>query len=229
VLKFLFWSLLSINIALFAYSQGYLGNVRTNEHEPARMKNQMNADKLTLVSSAQAGAALARATTPAKVEIFACTEVGNFTAPLAKRFEALVGELELGERQTRQNISGGGENATHIVLIPPLGSKEAADKKAGELKQLGVTNFFIMGEDTTMKWAISLGVFKSEAAAQKLLAALQKQGVHSARITSRGGSGSRVVFRFRDLDQATRAKLELIKADFPAQDMRDCAAAPAKP
>jgi hypothetical protein len=226
VLKFIFWSLLSINAVLVAYAQGWLGNVRTVEHEPARLKAQLGADKLALMSSAQASAVAERLAAPAKGEMFACTEVGNFTAPLAKRFEALVGELELGERQSRQNTAGA-DNANHIVYIPPLGSKEAADKKAGELKQLGVTSFFVMSDDSSMKWAISLGVFKSEQAAQKLLAALQKQGVHSARITARGGSGSRVVYRFRDIDQATHAKLELIKADFPAQEMRDCA--PAKP
>jgi hypothetical protein len=227
VLKLIFWSLLCINGALFAYSQGYFGNVRSNEHEPARMKNQLNADKLILVSSAQAAAVAAKIAAPSKPEIVACTEVGDFTAVLAKRFEALVSELELGERQSRINIAGGGADATHIVFIPPLGSKEAADKKAGELRQLGVTNYYIMNDETPMKWAISLGVFKSEPAAKNLLAALNKQGVHSARITSRGGAGNRVAYRFRDLEIATRAKIELIKGDFPAQELRDCPATPA--
>ncbi len=220
MLKFIFWSLIAINGALLAYSQGYLGNVRSNEREPARVKAQLNPDKLTLVSSAQAQAAAAAAT-PKPAELVACTEIGNFTSPLAKRFEALVSELELGERQSRHNTSGG-EGATHIVAIPPQGSKEGAEKKAGELKRMGVTNYFIMSDDTPMKWGISLGVFKNEQAAKDLLAALNKQGVQSARITSRGGAGNRVVYQFRDIEQATRARLELIKADFPGQELRDC-------
>lgn len=222
MLKFIFWSLICLNGALLAYSQGYLGNVRTNEREPARMKAQLNPDKLTLVSAAQAQAAAAAAT-PKPEDLVACTEVGNFTTALAKRFEALVGELELGERQSRHN-TGGGEGATHIVAIPPQGNKEGAEKKAGELKRLGVTNYFIMSEDSPMKWGISLGVFKNEQAAKDLLAALNKQGVHSARITARGGAGKGVVYRFKDIDRATRARLELIKADFPAQELKDCKA-----
>ncbi len=222
MLKFIFWSLICLNGALLAYSQGYLGNVRTNEREPARMKAQLNPDKLTLVSAAQAQAAAAAAT-PKPEDLVACTEVGIFTTPLAKRFEALVGELELGERQSRHN-TGGAEGATHIVAIPPQGNKEGAEKKAGELKRLGVTNYFIMSEDSPMKWGISLGVFKNEQAARDLLAALNKQGVHSARITTRGGAGKGVVYRFKDIDRATRARIELIKADFPAQELKDCKA-----
>lgn len=222
MLKFIFWSLIAINGALLAYHQGYLGNVRSNEREPARLKAQLNPEKLTLVSSAQAQAA-ASAATPKPAEIIACTEVGNFTVPLAKRFEALVSELELGERQSRHNTAGG-EGATHIVYIPPQGSKEAADKKAGELKRMGVTNYFVMADESPMKWGISLGVFKNEQAAKDLLAALTKQGVHSARITSRGGVGNRVVYQFKNIELATRARLELIKADFPAQEIRDCKA-----
>jgi hypothetical protein len=223
VLKFIFWSLIAINGALLAYSQGYLGNVRTSEREPARMKAQLNPEKLTLVSSAQAQAAAAAAT-PKPAELVACTEVGIFTAPLAKRFEALISELELGERQSRHNTSGG-EGATHIVAIPPQGSKEGAEKKAGELKRLGVTNYFIMSDESPMKWGISLGVFKNEQAAKDLLAALNKQGVHSARISSRGGAGKGVVYQFRNIEQATRARLELIKADFAGQELKDCKAA----
>ncbi len=222
MLKFLFWSLIAVNGALFAYSQGYLGNTRTNEREPARLKAQLNPEKLTLISSAQAQAA-ASAAANKPPEIIPCTEIGNFTAPLAKRFEALVGELELGERQSRSNTAGG-DGTTHIVAIPPQGSKEAAERKAGELKRLGVTNYVIMGEESSMKWGISLGVFKNEQGAKDLLASLQKQGVHSARITARGGAaaGNKVVYHFRDIDRATRARLELIKADFPGQEIRDC-------
>ncbi|MFZ3289707.1 MAG: SPOR domain-containing protein, partial [Telluria sp.] len=61
MLKFFFWSLLCINAVLLAYGQGYLGNFSGNEREPARMKSQANASRLTLVSAAQASAAGARA------------------------------------------------------------------------------------------------------------------------------------------------------------------------
>ena len=47
MLKFIFWSLLCASLALFAYGQGYLGNFGGNEHDPARLQNQLNGAKLT--------------------------------------------------------------------------------------------------------------------------------------------------------------------------------------
>jgi hypothetical protein len=222
VLKFIFWSLLCINGVLFAYGRGYLGNVSGNEREPARMKNQLNTDKLTLVSAAKATAAAA----PAAVErpapaLIACTEIGNFAAAEARRFEARLAPLGLGERQARHHVASQ-DITSHIVYIPPLGSKEAADRKANELKNLGVTNYFIISDNPAMKWAISLGVFKSESAAQTLLAALNKRGVQSARIAGRGAQTNRLAYQFRGIDADMQARLEAIKADFPSQQVRSC-------
>jgi cell division septation protein DedD len=228
VLKFIFWTLLCINGALFAYGQGYLGNFKDNQREPARLKNQLNTDKLVVVSAATArGAAAKGGETPApapapaveKAETIACMEIGSFSSAEAKRFDALLAPLELGERQSREQV-GAQEATSHIVYIPPLGSKEAAERKASELKTLGVTNFFIMSDSSSMKWGISLGVFKSETAAKTLLAALNKQGVSSARVTGRGGV--KQTYQFRDIDADTKARLEKIIAKFPEQDAKSC-------
>ena len=57
MLKFTFWALLSVNVLLLAYGQGFLGSVKSGEHEPARLKNQLNATQLVLVSASQAAKA----------------------------------------------------------------------------------------------------------------------------------------------------------------------------
>lgn len=221
MLKFLFFFLLGANGLLFALGQGYLGNFHADQREPERLQNQFNADKIRLLSAASATAAVAAAKPPKAPERFACTEIGDFVLSEARQFEARVAELELGDRQSRHNVAGQ-DVSSYIVFIPPQGSKEGADKKAGELRQLGVKNYFIMSDSATMRWAISLGVFKSEAGAQGLLASLLKQGVHSARIAPRYASSKQVAFQFRDLDGAAKAQLDQIKADFPDQQMRSC-------
>jgi cell division protein FtsN len=220
VLKFVFWSLLAVNGLLLAYSQGVLGNFKGNEREPARMKSQLNTDKLVLVSAARASAA---APEPARApaEAAACLEVGDFAAADARRFEARLEPLGLGERLSRQ-VLGASDPSSYMVYIPPQGGKEAADRKAAELKALGVTNYFIMSDSSPQKWGISLGVFKSEAAAQTLLAALNKQGVHSARVAARGGQAGKVAFQLRDVDAATKAKIDDIAGSFPAVETRSC-------
>ena len=231
MLKFVFWLLAGVNLLVLAIGQGYLGSFRTETREPARLKNQLQAGKFTLLTQEQATAPAAPpaaeeaekpvAAVPAPPTTYACTEVGNFLLADGRRFEAQVAALDLGDRQSRRNVAGQ-EVSSYMVYIPPQGSKEGAERKAGELKQLGVTNYFIMGDGSPMRWGISLGVFKSESGAQSQLASLNKQGVHSARIGPRYSSSKQLAYQFRDLDAATRARLEKIKAQFPDQDLRSC-------
>jgi len=233
MLKFVFWLLAAINLLVLAIGQGYLGSFRTETREPARLKNQLHAEKITLLTQGQATAP-AEAVTPAAApapatpapaptapQVFACTEVGNFVLADARKFEARLEPLELGERQSRRNVAGQ-DISSYMVFIPPQGSKEGADRKAGELKQLGVTNYFIMGEGSPQRWGISLGVFKSETSAQSHLASLQKQGVHSARVAPRYSASKQLAYQFRNLDAATRARLAAIAAQFEEQELRSC-------
>ena len=218
VLKFIFWTLVAINGALFAYGRGYLGHFSGNEREPQRMQNQLNADKLAVIPADKATAPVAPAEpTEKKAETLACLEVGTFLIADARKFEIKLEPLQLGDRQSRHNLPGT-EVSSWIVYIPPQGSKEAADKKAGELRSLGVTNYFVMSDSPMMKWGISLGVFRTEGAAQNQLAALMKQGVRSARIAPRMSGSKQLAFQFRDVDAQLKIKLDTSRAAFPGPE-----------
>jgi hypothetical protein len=248
VLKLIFWLLVAVNGALYAYGQGYLGQFRGNEHEPARLAKQLNADKLRLVSAEQANAAVAAAqaaTAAAEASVtaaiaaaqagapaaeppkpegprpVACVEIGNFQLADARTFENRIAPLALGDRQARRNVPGQ-EVSAYIVHIPPQGGKEGAERKVAELKRLGVTNYFVMSDNPTMRWAVSLGVFKSETAAHNLQAALTKQGVHGIRITPRMSGSQQLVFQFRDIDSDIRDRLDRIRAGFPNTERKTC-------
>jgi hypothetical protein len=236
VLKFAFWALLAANVVWFAASQGYLGNVASDEHEPARLQNQLGAEKMIVLSAQEAQETLAAATVVAEAPALApeappalkpvaaaalvCTEVSNLREADARRFDARLAKLDLGTRAVRREVAAA-DFSSYIVFIPPQPTKEAADRKAAELKALDVTNFFIMNADSPMKWAISLGVFKSEAAAQTQLATLVKQGVHSAKVAGRS-SGTRIAYQFRGIDAATSARIERIAASYDGQATRAC-------
>jgi len=84
------------------------------------------------------------------------------------------------------------EGGNHWVYIPPLASKADAERKAGELKKLGVTEFFIVGESGPNQYAISLGLFSSEQGAKDQLEALKGKGVRSAKVGQRGGKPTSV-------------------------------------
>lgn len=243
MLKILFGLLLVINGGLLAYQQGYLDTLSPPSREPSRLTQQLNADKLQLLSKpektdtdtkAEAKPDATAATEIAAVEpeknlaradkmsnALVCAEVGNFDATEAKKFEAQLAVLALGERLTRRSIP---ENVRHMVYIPPQANKEAADKKAGELKRLGVQDFFVIQDSSAMQWGISLGVFKSEEAARNQLAALNQKGVRSARIGTQATGATKVAFQLRGLDATSRSRVARIKDDFPRQELRDCSA-----
>lgn len=234
MLKTLFWLLLIVNGGLFALQRGYLGGLIADGREPQRMTNQLHPDKVQLLPAGAVAALAAPAVAVAAPEpaaaplatarpvLIACTEIGNFEPAEAKRFEEQLATLALGDRQARRNVK---EVASHMVYIPPLGDKEAADNKAGELKRIGITNYFIIQDNSSLRWGISLGVFKTEEAAKNHLANLNRQGVRSARIGARSITSSKMAFQLRDLDAATKARLDTIKIKFPAQDMRQCSLA----
>jgi hypothetical protein len=233
VLRIVFWSLLALNIALFAYAQSYFGTSKGSEEERARIKPQLEPGKLVLLTNAQADAAKAAPTpaaapatdTPAAAAVpakaLACIDVGTFSAGEAKRFESRLARLELGEHQSRQAVQAQ-DVTSYLVNIPPQASKDAADRKASELRELGLTNFFIMSGDSPMKWAISLGVFKTESGAQTLLAQLNKQGVHSARITPRGPQTTRYSYRFRDIEDDARERIVSVADAVSSAEVANC-------
>lgn len=226
MLKICFGVLLAVNAALFAYGQGYLGHFDSEEHEPARLKNQLNAKALTVIPAARANALAAAAPqaapapAPPQVATVACIEVGNFGLADARRFETQLAALELGDRQARRNVQGQ-EVSSYMVMIPPAANREAAEKRAAELKAKEVANFYII-PDGPQKNGISLGVFKAETAAQTLLAALVKQGVTAARVAPRYSASKQMLFQFRDIDVDARTRIERIAAKFPEQAVRGC-------
>jgi hypothetical protein len=244
VLRFVFWSLLFLNAVVFAYAKGLLGTNTASDEERARIKPQLEAARLTLLTNEQAeaakatpaSAAAAEASAPAAAEPapaaapaqaaapakpLACIDVGTFSSGEARRFEARLASLDLGERQSRQAVQAQ-DVTSYLVNIPPQASKEAADRKAAELRELGVTNFFIMQGDSPLKWAISLGVFKTESGAQTLLAQLNKQGVHSARITPRGPQATRYTYRFRDIEAPARERIVAVADAVSAAEVKSC-------
>jgi len=225
MLKFFFWILLFANAGLLAYQQGALDALLPNGHEPARLANQLNADKIHLIPPPAAKPEPAPVVEPPvvqaqePVQALACVEIGNFNPEQARSFSAQLAALSLGERVSQREIR---QVSSYIVYIPPQGDREAAERKAEQLRELGVTDFFIIQDNPALRWAVSLGVFKQEEAARTHLARLNQQGVRSARIGTRGGPTGMVAFQMRDIDAATKSALDRIKAGFPKQAMRDC-------
>ena len=226
MVKFVFWALLAANALLFAYGRGLLGSADGELREPARLTKQLAADKLVLLSGEQAQvlAAAAKAedsaaeanteveeapapTPPAPATpAYACLETEAFAPPDARRFENRLARLELGARQMRLAVPFQ-EVTSHLVYLPPNGGKEGAERRVAELRERGISDYFIMQGESPMRWAVSLGAFKTEASARTLAAELAKKGVQGVRVLPRGPQSNRFAYRFRDIDGPTRARI----------------------
>lgn len=245
MLKFVFWALVAANATLFAYREGYLGPAGAEEHEPARLKNQLAGERMVLLTATEAKAAAdsAEEEQPAQAEadtpepqpepaaaaappapapqLVACVQAGPFSTADARRFESRVNRLNLDARPSRVETPFQ-EVTSRLVYLPPNGGREGAQRRAAELKERGVSNFFIMQGDSPLRYAISLGVFKTEGAAQKLAADLGRQGVRGVRILPRGPQTTRTAFQYRRIDAAARTRIAGIADDFSGAAVRNC-------
>jgi len=170
---------------------------------------------------AKAPAADAAAPAPA-APLIACTEIGNFNAVEVRKFDVQLSSLNLAVKPTTRSVQ---EAASHMVYIPTQDGKDGADRKAAELRRLGIQDFYVMPEsqpNPALRWAISLGVFKTEEAAKAYIGRLIPQGVRSARIMARNVTSNKQAYQWRNVDAATKAALDGLKAKFPNQEMRSC-------
>ncbi|PUA18042.1 SPOR domain-containing protein [Glaciimonas sp. PCH181] len=243
MLKFIFWLLVLGNVGLFALQRGYLDDagIVSSGREPARLTSQLQADKIKLmaatdlagpkntaatsagVSTSAPQASNAGTATPPASAISAapaaCTEIGNFNAAEARRFSSQLAELAPRLSASRREIQ---EVGSYRVFLPTLGSKEAANKKAAELRALGITDFFVIQEEPPLLYGISLGTFKMEEAAQLQVKLLEKKGIAGLQIAPRNATAIKVAFQLQALSVGDKAVFDKIMTSFPHQEIRSC-------
>jgi hypothetical protein len=220
-----FFLLLLANLAFFAWA--YFGPGRASE-EPQLMEQQLNPQEIRLLGADQVAKLAAerakeaeRPKAPPKTPLVACLELGAFSPGDVPRVQQALEPLALGARLSQRREE---EVASYWVFIPPLRNRQAANQKAAELKKLGVGDFFIVLEDPKFRFAISLGVFKTEEAARSRLAELRTKGVRTARVGPKETSVQKVYFAIREVPDALVAKLNDLRQSFAGAELKDCPA-----
>lgn len=157
----------------------------------------------------------AAAPAPAK-PVGQCLEWQNLAdADLDRARQALQG-LKLADKASfrkSEKVTG------YWVYVPPRASLADAQKKVGELKARGVGDIFILQENTAMRFAISLGVFSTEAAATNYLAQLREKGVRSAISGPRNRAGEGNVALLRGVDAGVAPQLAKLATEFSASEV----------
>ena len=210
-----FLALVAANVFLFAWT--YALAPADSGSDPRPLANQIDPGQLKILSPQELAAAPApQAARPAPVS---CIEWGAFTLAAAARAEQSLEPLALGPRLTSRR----GEEIAHWwVFIPPKDGKAAAQRAVNDLKSLGVDDFHVMNEEGKMRWAISLGVFSTEAAAKVRLEAVREKGLRTAQVAPRETVVTKVTLRLQGADAALRAKLAEIAQQFPGSELREC-------
>ena len=196
--------------------------------DPRPLAQQIAPEKVRVVPESELAktpppaAAQPKPSSPAPTEPppLACLEWGSFSPTDAMQAEQRLEPLALGARLAQYR---GEETAGWWVFIPPQPNRSAALKKAAELKQLGVDEYFVVQEEGRQRWALSLGVFRSEEAARARLEAVRARGVKSAQVGQRETRVPKVWFQVRTVEQALHARLQEIAREFEGATLHECA------
>jgi hypothetical protein len=224
-MRTVFLLLVLANLAVFAWWR-YLSPADTGL-DRLPLARQIDPEKLKIVPPAELAPQLAKKPAPpaappaqaAAPAAAACLEWGSFTLADAPRAEKALEPLGLGGRIAQRRTE---ELAGWWVFIPSQGSRPAAFKKAAELRNLGIDEFFVVGEDGPFRWAVSLGVFRNEDAAQARLGALRAQGVRSARVGPRETVVPKVWLQVKSVDAPLEARLKEIAGQIDGSELRAC-------
>jgi hypothetical protein len=147
-----------------------------------------------------------------------CLEWGDFSGPDLTRATAALSALQLADKLSQRQIE---RDIGYWVYIPPLSNKTEVDRKIAELKALGVREYFVV--QTSGHWlnAISLGVFKTQEAAQHFLNSLRTRGVRTAQVGEQASKLKATIFMLNRVDAATEVKLTAMQEDFAGTELNN--------
>jgi len=220
-MRALFLMLVLVNLAFFVYAHvaredaGAAARIARLELAPEKIKQVRS----VLQAPPDRPKGQGRAIPPAvpKPAAAACLEWGLFAGPAVAKAESALAELELPPGRIERTVADSGG---YWVYMPSQKSKADIDRKLGELRELGVTEFFVVQETGQWKNAISLGIFRTDEAAQAFLVKLKERGVRTALSGRRENFLKQIAFHVREPDLALVAKLTEMQKRFPGTEMK---------
>ncbi len=242
------WGLLLANALLFSWMRW--GGLLTTDPESMSAQLELHADKIVLLKKEDA---LAQAepvplsAAPALLPVVAsavevveagpaprlsdelanppkqkqCLYWGEFSGSGLADARQKLSTLNLGERLQARTI----EHASGFwVYMSPLKNQAAVQRKIGQLQALGINDYFVVQEDGDWQRAISLGVFRTEQAAENHLASLRKQGVRTAKVGERKSKLKFTQFVVTDVEGEIESKMRVFQADLLGSELKisDC-------
>lgn len=241
------WGLLLANVLLFAWMRW--GEVLTVDPDVLAAQPPLHADKVvllketnpvnvesspaaTLPESAVVSAVEVVEAVPAPAprlsdelanppQIEQCLFWGEFSGSGLADARQRLTALNLGARLQTRSVE---HTSGYWVYMSPLKNQAEVQKKIGQLKKLGVNDYFVVQEAGEWQRAISLGVFRTERAAENYLASLRKQGVRTAKVGERKSTLRFTQFVISEAEAEIESKVRGFLKDFPDSELKmsDC-------
>ncbi len=207
-MKALAAALLIFNLALFTW--GWL-----REHAPrvedALAGQELHRDRLRILPGG-----VETDNAPAET-VEGCLEWSPFTAEEAERARAALEGLALGPRLLEATVA---VPTGWWVYVPPLKTRQLAERKVVELARLGVKDTYIVQERGEWENAISLGVFRGEEGARRFVEALKARGVRSVVAGARQQQARLAALYIREPRDSDNQRVEELRQVFPGTSVR---------
>lgn len=169
-------------------------------------------------AAANQAAGIKPAPVAVKPDALICLEWGDFSGSDLKRATEVLSGLQLGDRFKQRQIE---YTKGYWVYIPPLKSKAAANRRVAQIKKLGIREYFVVQEAGALRYAISLGVFKTREAAENYLNELKAKGLRSAKVGERASKLKTTMLMVNNVDASIEGKLAATRKDFPGSELKN--------
>jgi cell division protein FtsN len=127
--------------------------------------------------------------------------------------------LGLSDRLEVRSVEAAG---WYMVYVPPFKTRAEADRAAEQLRDLGVREFLVIGDNSPMRFGIALGSFRDQDLANRHLADLQKRGVKAARVADKASTVTATRYVIRPVDPVLAAALQELQREFNAGRLVVC-------
>jgi len=201
--------LLLANLAFFAFS--HVGG--SDGGEAARLKQQVRPELIKLMTPPQV-AALGPAKMAALADV--CIEWGPFSDTDRSKALADLDSLQLGRLLSQRRVD---LDSTYWVNVGPFTSRGAADRRLTELRSQGVSDVSTV-DIGRGQYAVSLGVYRTEQAANTRADALGRQGITGARVEPRQQLFTQTMLVVRDPQQPVVARIRDLQPQYSGSDLR---------